>query len=223
MSAERLGTQLKGGLDAPICLTWELTYACNLACVHCLSSSGRRDPRELTTAEAKQVIDAWGFTYVQDYVWGKVQKDAELKIREDKDLRVTNLTKMGMGRTFRKCHETALICVRGKPGKFRLNKAQRSLHLEPLQGATRKQHSSKPETLQDALELMFPAFKRRLELFARRVRPGWECLGNEIDGLDIRDAINKLRGRPYNPAPPSRISRMSTLLSMMPDEGIITL
>ena len=45
------------GLDAPICLTWELTYACNLACVHCLSSSGRRDPRELTTAEAKGVID----------------------------------------------------------------------------------------------------------------------------------------------------------------------
>ena len=26
------------GLDAPICLTWELTYACNLSCVHCLSS-----------------------------------------------------------------------------------------------------------------------------------------------------------------------------------------
>ncbi|MEQ3550326.1 mycofactocin radical SAM maturase [Pseudonocardia nematodicida] len=45
------------GLNSPICLTWELTYACNLACVHCLSSSGRRDPRELTTAEAKAVID----------------------------------------------------------------------------------------------------------------------------------------------------------------------
>src|SRR6202161_3715157 len=45
------------GLDAPICLTWELTYACNLSCVHCLSSSGRRDPRELTTAECKAVID----------------------------------------------------------------------------------------------------------------------------------------------------------------------
>jgi mycofactocin radical SAM maturase len=49
--------QFELGLDAPICLTWELTYACNLACVHCLSSSGRRDPRELTTAEAKRVID----------------------------------------------------------------------------------------------------------------------------------------------------------------------
>jgi mycofactocin radical SAM maturase len=45
------------GLEAPICLTWELTYACNLACVHCLSSSGRRDPRELTTAECQAVID----------------------------------------------------------------------------------------------------------------------------------------------------------------------
>ena len=42
--------QFQYGLAAPICLTWELTYACNLSCVHCLSSSGRRDPRELTTA-----------------------------------------------------------------------------------------------------------------------------------------------------------------------------
>ena len=49
--------QFAYGLDAPICLTWELTYACNLSCVHCLSSSGRRDPRELTTAECMAVID----------------------------------------------------------------------------------------------------------------------------------------------------------------------
>ena len=49
--------QFQYGLDAPICLTWELTYACNLSCVHCLSSSGRRDPRELSTAECKAVID----------------------------------------------------------------------------------------------------------------------------------------------------------------------
>jgi len=45
------------GLEAPICLTWELTYACNLSCVHCLSSSGRRDPRELSTEECKALID----------------------------------------------------------------------------------------------------------------------------------------------------------------------
>ena len=52
-----LNEEFERGLDAPICLTWELTYACNLACVHCLSRSGRRDPRELTTAECKAVID----------------------------------------------------------------------------------------------------------------------------------------------------------------------
>jgi mycofactocin biosynthetic radical S-adenosylmethionine protein MftC len=57
VSANHLVSQLKEGLDAPICLTWELTYACNLACVHCLSSSGQRDERELTTDEAKAVID----------------------------------------------------------------------------------------------------------------------------------------------------------------------
>ena len=49
--------QFERGLDAPICLTWELTYACNLACVHCLSSSGRRDPRELSTAQCMSIID----------------------------------------------------------------------------------------------------------------------------------------------------------------------
>jgi [mycofactocin precursor peptide]-tyrosine decarboxylase / 3-amino-5-[(4-hydroxyphenyl)methyl]-4,4-dimethylpyrrolidin-2-one synthase len=59
--ARRSGTPLverfQFGLDAPICLTWELTYACNLACTHCLSSSGRRDPGELSTEECMRVID----------------------------------------------------------------------------------------------------------------------------------------------------------------------
>ena len=52
-----LAEQFQYGLAAPICLTWELTYACNLACVHCLSSSGRRDPRELSTAQCRELID----------------------------------------------------------------------------------------------------------------------------------------------------------------------
>jgi len=57
MTAAPLVEQFQYGLDAPICLTWELTYACNLACVHCLSSSGRRDPQELSTGECKALID----------------------------------------------------------------------------------------------------------------------------------------------------------------------
>ena len=58
MGAEStLRDRFEHGLAAPICLTWELTWACNLACVHCLSSSGRRDSNELTTAEASALID----------------------------------------------------------------------------------------------------------------------------------------------------------------------
>ena len=53
----RLVDQLALGLDSPICLTWELTYGCNLSCLHCLSSSGRRDPAELTTSQARALID----------------------------------------------------------------------------------------------------------------------------------------------------------------------
>ena len=52
-----LTDQLALGLNSPICLTWEWTYACDLQCVHCLSSSGRRDPDELTTEEMKAIVD----------------------------------------------------------------------------------------------------------------------------------------------------------------------
>ena len=50
---------LRRGLSAPICLTWEMTYACNLRCIHCLSSSGKRAAGELNTDEAKGLLDEW--------------------------------------------------------------------------------------------------------------------------------------------------------------------
>lgn len=45
------------GLSAPVNVTWEVTYACNLSCIHCLSDSGRKRAGELTTEQALQVID----------------------------------------------------------------------------------------------------------------------------------------------------------------------
>jgi mycofactocin radical SAM maturase len=56
-ASPELRDRFKRGLDAPICLTWEVTYGCNLACAHCLSSSGKRDPRELRTDECRALID----------------------------------------------------------------------------------------------------------------------------------------------------------------------
>ena len=57
MPASDLVRHMKQGLASPICLTWELTYSCNLQCIHCLSSSGVRDPHELTTEQAFAVLD----------------------------------------------------------------------------------------------------------------------------------------------------------------------
>jgi mycofactocin radical SAM maturase len=48
---------LQGGLSAPITVTWEITAACNIACIHCLSASGRRRPRELTKQQSLALVD----------------------------------------------------------------------------------------------------------------------------------------------------------------------
>ncbi len=45
------------GLCAPVNVTWEITYSCNLSCIHCLSDSGKKRPGELTTEACLQVID----------------------------------------------------------------------------------------------------------------------------------------------------------------------
>lgn len=41
-----------------------------------------------------------------------------------------------------------------------------------------RQHSRKPDHVHEALEQMYPG-TRKIELFARRARPGWDCWGNE--------------------------------------------
>ena len=101
-----------------------------------------------------------------------------------------NLLAFGMGRLFRQTHELAIIGVRGKIYNHLENKSQRSVHFHP---ATK--HSVKPEYLQDRLDLMFPK-GNRLEMFARRARKGWVCVGLESPqtmGEDIRDTLNRLK------------------------------
>lgn len=46
------------GLAAPVNVTWEVTFACNLHCIHCLSNSGPKRNSELNTDECHQVIDS---------------------------------------------------------------------------------------------------------------------------------------------------------------------
>lgn len=44
------------GLRSPVNLTWEVTFACNQSCRHCLTASAEPAPDELTTGEALQLV-----------------------------------------------------------------------------------------------------------------------------------------------------------------------
>ena len=127
------------------------------------------------------VLEAWGFTYKQLWIWGKTSKKNPLNLA------------FGMGRLARNCHEPCLIGTRGKYTKFLKNHSQRNLFMHPTM-----RHSQKPESIQTSLDLMFPDWDK-LEIFARRSRSGWTCIGNEsptTHGEDVRDSISDLLGYP---------------------------
>jgi len=47
--------------------------------------------------------------------------------------------------------------------------------------ARRQQHSKKPEEAMERLGEFFKPEIRKIELFARQTRLGWDCWGNETD------------------------------------------
>ena len=53
------------------------------------------------------------------------------------------------------------------------------------------EHSKKPDEIRDRIVELCGDVPR-IELFARNRADGWDSLGNEIDGRDIRDAICEL-------------------------------
>jgi len=171
--------------------------------------------------EGLDTMKAWGFDQKQIHVWVKTKKEPlELlskvftackrswkKVFTGKSLfsaaelqqalftenlhsfELDNILAFGMGRLFRQTHEIALVGTRGKVYGNLKNKSQRSVHFGPV-----LKHSAKPEKIQDMLELMFPE-GHKVELFARRSRKGWTCLGNQCpdtEGEDIRDSLKNL-------------------------------
>lgn len=152
--------------------------------------------------EGLDLLKAFNFRQTQMIVWNKTVKDPFKNLKnkinklDKKDINqvfdnvnYNDFLGFGMGRLWRNCHEVALIGVRGKIYKHLKNKSQRTVHFH-----VNEKHSKKPEHLQDQLDLMFPDESiKKIEIFARRVRPGWTCIGNEISsGEDIRDSIEKL-------------------------------
>ena len=111
--------------------------------------------------EAYEVVRSWGFRPKSEIVWNK--------------LTATGKPWFGMGRTVRASHETAIIAVRGKPQP--ISKSVRSVFSAV---ALKEKHSAKPEAFYDLVEQL--AAGPYVELFARRQRDGWTCLGNEAGG-----------------------------------------
>lgn len=165
--------------------------------------------------EGLDTMKAWGFNHKQTYVWVKSKKNEVLtrEIRKGflelvkkvkrKALKLdgkpitfrdfdfildATMLAFGMGRLFRQAHEICLIGTSSnKIYKQLNNKSQRSVCF-----AENLRHSAKPEALQNSLEIMFPKAKK-LELFARRERQDWTCLGNEVGSKeDIRVSLAKL-------------------------------
>lgn len=56
--------------------------------------------------------------------------------------------------------------------------------------APMSRHSAKPEEMYRRVERLHSG--PYLEIFSRRQRPGWTCIGNELDGLDIRESLARL-------------------------------
>lgn len=124
--------------------------------------------------QALALGEAWGFKYKTcAYDWAKQTKHGKWHI--------------GLGYYTRQNTEVCLLFTRGKPK--RVDKGVRQLVIAPAQ-----QHSQKPAIVHESIERLMGEVTR-VELFARQTRPGWICLGNEIDGLDITEAIGRLMER----------------------------
>lgn len=109
--------------------------------------------------DAFRVMAAWGFEYKSCFVWVKPQ--------------------MGIGNYWRVSHEFMLLGTRGS-----CPFADKSL--KSWAALDRRKHSAKPDEIRRMIEKASPG--PRLELFARRLSPGWVSWGNEIERTMFEEA-----------------------------------
>lgn len=115
---------------------------------------------------ALDVVRMWGFTPKTRGVWLKKT--------------VNGSRWFGMGRILRAEHETFIVATRGKPTVK--NHSSRSTFVTDLDlaglSARVGRHSEKPEEFYTIVESLFDG--PFCELFARRQREGWLCIGDEL-------------------------------------------
>jgi len=137
--------------------TMELEDICGLTiptAKHCTLFLWATNPK---LREALQVLVAWEFDYRTNLVWVK--------------------DKVGMGYYARQRHELLLVATKGSPGTPSDRVRPDSVFESP-----RLKHSQKPDCVYGMIEKMYPK-KRKLELFAREARDGWDAWGNQAPQL----------------------------------------
>ncbi len=118
------------------------------------------------------VMSSWGFTYQTcGFNWVKKNKKADTFY-------------FGLGFWTRTCSEVCLLGTKGRPQRVSENVPQ-------ICDARIMEHSKKPDEIRERIVKLCGDLPR-IELFARQRYEGWDCLGDEIDGRDIREAIQEL-------------------------------
>lgn len=119
--------------------------------------------------EGISVMESWGFTYKTcGFNWVKRNKKKDTYF-------------MGLGFWTRSNSEVCLIGTKGHPK--RVSKAVSQICYARVMA-----HSKKPDEIRKRIVELCGDVPR-IELFARKTADGWDCLGDEIDGKDIRDAL----------------------------------
>lgn len=104
--------------------------------------------------EALTVLEGWGFTYVTNMAWVK--------------------DKIGMGYWARQRHELLLIGRRGD-----MSPPPPDLRPDSVIEYPRGAHSAKPPNVHELIDRVWPDH-RKVEVFGRQERPGWEVFGNQV-------------------------------------------
>ena len=111
--------------------------------------------------EGLYVMDRWGFVYKTNLVWYKIRKDGGPDGR-------------GMGFYFRNVTEIVLFGTKGGLRTLAPGRTQTNIIVSRKTG-----HSRKPDDLYRIIESCSPG--PHLELFARRLRPGWVQFGDQLE------------------------------------------
>jgi N6-adenosine-specific RNA methylase IME4 len=129
--------------------------------------------------EGHDLIRAWGFRYVtKGFCWVKCHPSGALVL--------------GLGHYTRANSEDCLLAVRGNPRRKDKSVPQVIWENVPETETLvtkRREHSRKPDEQYPRIMRLFDG--PYLELFARHAWPGWDVLGNGIDGRDIRETLRE--------------------------------